>query len=389
MSLIKRGVLSALLVALALSVAMSGPGQPMAAGETKYVDATGMAGIVNNDTGHARDKALEDARRKAVESVVGVMVDSETLVENFQLVNDRIYSQSAGFICGEKITNERQDQYNYYVTINACVQLGNLEDNLLAIGICLRRIGDPRTMLMIAEQNVGENIHGWWDQGSDLSIVETKIMEDFGDKGFQLIDPKVASGNFHVPKAIRGEPSPADAVAIGKAFSAEYVVIGKALATCKPKDEYGFFNCYANITARIVKVDNGKIIGTATGNGKMAHIEEHESGVKALQKAAGMVAPALIKKVTMRCEKETSGGGNEVTIQLQNVGSLAKLNAFKKACQQIRGVNAVYQRTFSGGVATIEITYKGRAEDLAEEIERATGANVTDISANVIKVRLK
>jgi len=388
MNLIKRGVLSVLLVALVFGVTASLAGQG-AGGETKYVDATGMAGIVNNDTGHARDKALEDARRKAVESVVGVMVDSETLVENFQTVNDRIYSQSAGFICGEKITNERQDQYNYYVTINACVQVGNLENNLLAIGICLRRIGDPRTMLMIAEQNVGERVHGWWDQGSDMSIVETKIMEDFGAKGFQLIDPKVASGNIRAPKAIRGEPDPNDAVMMGKAFSAEYVVIGKALATCKPKDEYGFFNCYANITARIVKVDNAKIIGTATGNGKMAHIEEHESGVKALQKAADMVAPALIKAVTQRCEKETSGGGNEVTVQLTNVGSLGKLKNFIQQCQGIRGVNAIYQRNFGGGSATVEITYKGRAEDLAEEIERVTGASVSDISANTIKARLK
>jgi len=383
MKLIKRGAILALLMAVILTAGAFGQG------ETKYVDATGMAGIVNNDLGMARDRALEDARRKAVESVIGVMVDSETLVENFQLVNDRIYSQSAGFICGEKITNERQDQYNYFVTINACVQLGNLEDNLLAIGICLRRIGDPRTMLMIAEQNVGERVHGWWEQGSDLSIVETKIMEEFGTKGFQLIDPTVASGNISVAKAIRGEPDPNDAVQVGKAYDAEYVVIGKALATCKPIDQYGFYNCYANITARIVKVDNGKIIGTATGNGKMAHIEEHESGVKAIQKAAAMVAPALIKAVTQRCEKETSGGGNEVSVQLSNVTSFSKLRAFMTACENIRGVNGVTQRQFRSPNAVVEIKYKGRAEDLAAALEDATGVSITDVTQNLIKARLK
>lgn len=356
-------------------------------GEQKWVDATGMAAIINNDLGAARDKALDDARRKAVEMVVGVMVDSETLVENFQLVNDRIYSQSAGYVCGEKIIKEWQSGGTYYITINACVAQGNLEDNLLAIGICLKRIGNPRTMVMIAEQNVGERLHGWWE-GSDLSIVETKIMEAFNAKGFPLLDPTVASGNIRVPKAIRGEPDPNDAVIVGKAYDAEYVIIGKAVATCKPKDEYGFYNCYANITARIVKVDDGKIFGTATGNGKMAHIEEHESGVRALQRAAEQVAPALIKSVTTRCEKET-GGGNEVTIELSNVTNLTKLRNFMSACEQIRGVGQVTRRKFGGGVAVVEIVYKGKTADLAEEIERVTGATVTDFTANTIKVRLK
>ncbi len=353
----------------------------------KYVNAQGIAAIINNDVGAARDRALEDARRKAVEMVVGVMVDSETLVENFQLVSDRIYSQSAGFICGEQITNERQDQHNYYISIRACVSQGNLEDNLLAIGICLRRLENPRTMLMIGEQNVGQKIHGWW-QGSDLGIVEQGLMEAFSNKGFPLIDPSVASGNIRAVKAIGGDPDPNDAVRAGKAYDAEYVVIGKALVTCKSKDQYGFFNCYANITIRIVKVDNGRIFGSASARGRSAHIEEHESGVRALRKAAGEIAPKLIKSVTQRCEKETTGG-NEYKVVLTNVTSITKLKNFIRTVGGIRGVSNVSRRKYGGGRAELEVMYKGRAGDLAEMIEAKTGATVTDFTANTIKVKLK
>ena len=381
MRLLKSVMLSALLIAVGFSSAVVGQG------DQQWVESTGMYAIINNDVGAARDRALDDARRKAVEMVVGVMVDSETLVENFQLVSDRIYTQSAGYICGEQIVQEWQSSGTYYVKLKACVAQGNLEDNLLAIGICLKRLGNPRTMIMLAEQNVGEKLHGWWE-GSDLSIVETKIMEAFNNKGFPLLDPTVASGNIRVSKAIRGEPDPNDAVQVGKAYDAEYVIIGKAVATCKPKDQYNFYNCYANITARIVKVDNGTIFGTATGSGKMAHIEEHESGVRALQKAANQVAPALIKKITERCEKET-GGGNEITVEVSNVTSLTKLRNFMSACEQIRGVNGVTRRKYGSGRAVLEILYKGRAGDLAEEIENATGATVTDFTANTIKLKLK
>ncbi len=381
----KKLACAALVAALVITVAPSA----QADNGQKYVDAQGIAAIIDNDVGAARDRALEDARRKAVEKVVGVMVDSETLVENFQLVSDKVYSQSAGYICGEEIKNERQDEYNYYVTIHACVAQGNLEDNLLAIGICLRRLENPRTMLMIAEQNVGQNhYHGWWDRGSDLSLVEQKLMEAFNEKGFPLIDPNVASGNIRVTKAISGEPDPNDAVKVGKSFNAEYVVAGKATATCRGKDQYGFYSCYANITTRIVKVDNGRIFGSASARGKSAHIDQHESGVRALKKAAEEVAPALIKKVTLRCEKETTGG-NEFKLTLSGVGSVSDLRSFIENVEGIRGVENVSRRTYGDGKAVVEVKYKGRAGDLAQQIESKTDGKVTGFTANTLKVQLK
>lgn len=382
----KKLACAALVAALAIIV--TAPSAQAENGQ-KYVDAQGIAAIIDNDIGAARDRALEDARRKAVENVVGVLVDSETLVENFQLVSDKIYSQSAGYICGEEITNERQDEYNYYVTIHACVAQGNLEDNLLAIGICLRRLENPRTMLMIAEQNVGQrDYHGWWDRGSDLSIVEQKLMEAFNEKGFPLIDPNVAGGNIRVTKAIGGEPDPNDAVKVGKSFNAEYVVIGKATATCREKDQYGFYSCYANITTRIVKVDTGRIFGSASASGKSAHIEEHESGVRALKKAAEELAPELIKKITQRCEKETTGG-NEFKLTLSGVSSISALSNFIKDMENIRGVENVSRRSYGGGEAVVEVKYKGRAGDLAQQIEAKTGGKVTGFTANTLKVQLK
>jgi len=377
--------LSCVAVALLTIVILGGYAQGQG---QKWVEAEGMAQIENNDVGKAYDKALEDARRKAVEHVVGTMVDSETLVENFTTVSDKIYSQSAGFICGDQVLSKSTDQYGtYHVKIRACVELGKVEDNLLAIGICLRRMENPRTMLMIAEQNVGQKIHGWW-QGSDLSLVEQKLMEAFGNKGFRLIDPSIASGNIKAVKAIAGAPDPNDAIRAGKAYNAEFVVIGKALVTCKPKDSYGFYNCYANVTTRIVKVDTGDIVGSAAARARQAHIEEHESGARALAKAGDEVAPKLIKALTQRCGKETTGG-NEYKVMLSNVSSFTKLSAFIKAVQQIRGVKSVSRRSFRRPRAEIEIMYTGRAGDLAGELESKAGVTITDVTANTIKAQLQ
>jgi len=42
----------------------------------------------------ARDHAIKDALRKAVEQAVGTFIFSETVVENYEVLSDRIYSKA-------------------------------------------------------------------------------------------------------------------------------------------------------------------------------------------------------------------------------------------------------------------------------------------------------
>ena len=57
--------------------------------------ATATCGAPNPET---KDEATKRALRIAVEQGVGVLVSSETLVENNQLINDKIYTAVAGYV---------------------------------------------------------------------------------------------------------------------------------------------------------------------------------------------------------------------------------------------------------------------------------------------------
>jgi hypothetical protein len=59
---------------------------PLFAQGTKQITADGV-GTIGSDPAAARDKAIEDALRRAVEQAVGTMVESETAVEKYQLFN--------------------------------------------------------------------------------------------------------------------------------------------------------------------------------------------------------------------------------------------------------------------------------------------------------------
>ncbi len=67
---------------------------------------TGEASGEHFTSAQLRAKALDDARRKAIEKVVGVAVSSETFVQNFQMGGDFIQSVSYGRIVSEDVIKE-------------------------------------------------------------------------------------------------------------------------------------------------------------------------------------------------------------------------------------------------------------------------------------------
>src|SRR5512147_319823 len=164
--------------------------------ETKTVTAEGVAAIQGNARDIARDAAIEDAQKRAVEQAIGILIDSQTQVENYQLISDRILSQTKGYITRYNVAGESVDSGLLRVTINAEVSLGKLTDDLSGIGILLGQMHKPRTMIMIAEQNIGHEWYAWWwgygshreHEQTEMGVVENTFMDAFTQKGFEFID---------------------------------------------------------------------------------------------------------------------------------------------------------------------------------------------------------
>src|SRR5689334_6648075 len=114
-------------LALALSLAAG------AAGAEERTTAIGQAAVVDNDKVRARDKALEDAQRKAVEQAVGAMISSETVTANYELVSDKILSKASGYVKNVKILSEGIEDGVYNIKIECDVASGNLQNDVNGI----------------------------------------------------------------------------------------------------------------------------------------------------------------------------------------------------------------------------------------------------------------
>jgi len=74
--------------------------------ESQWVVATGVAPIENVTKTEARKLAIDNARRKAIEKVVGIDVLSETMVINYNVSGDVIRSIPHGKVIGIEILKE-------------------------------------------------------------------------------------------------------------------------------------------------------------------------------------------------------------------------------------------------------------------------------------------
>jgi hypothetical protein len=370
----------------------TGSGAP----DLKEVTATGMGSITGGDVAHAKDDAVEDALRNAVEQTLGTMIQAETLAQNFTVVEDNIYSKTQGYIQKYDIVKQgKTDAMMYEVTVRALVKVSQLKDDLDAIATLMRRKKMPRLMVMIDEKNVGETATAFHYLEADLNTAESELMNKFMEKGFRFVDAATVKQNLSREKEsaiLEGDVR--QAAAVGRRSGAEVVLVGKALAKATEVEAFGTLirSQQATVTVRAIRTDTGDIIATGTEQGKFTHIDDVTGGTKAIQKACDALSEALMSKILDRWSVEVNTGGT-LTLRVNGVDDYAQLNQFKSSLKYyVRGVTGVTQRDFNNGFAVFELEMKGNSDDLAQRLSTAKmegyRIKVTGVSEGGVTVQL-
>ena len=348
------------------------------------VNSEGVGDIAGNAESHARDVAIEDALRRAVEQAVGTFISSETVVQKSVLINDSIYAQANGYIKEYSILSEISDGKTYRVLLESNVSKIKIQDDLQAIGLLMNRKHKPRIMVIIPEYHIHREIPD--------PAGETEVIKKLLAKGFEVVDQSQVSKiryNEQIKAVIAGDAKLA--AEIGLEYGAELLIIGEAFSESAGRIVGGFITCRARIEARAIKIDTGDIL---VADGKYAtdlDIVEAIAGKKALQKAGSELATYFINQIL-------SKWGNDVTnITSVNV-IIYGLNynefiRFKQVLlQNIRGIKAIHQRSFTSARAVVEIDLKGNAQFLSEELtlmkNNDFSLNITEFSANKISVKV-
>jgi len=339
--------------------------------------------VIVNGIGSDREAAIRDAQRQAIESVVGVYLTSETIVENFTLLKEEIYTKTKGYVSSQQILNERADIYGYSVTMEITVSTEKIEKDLAAIGLLLQQKGNPRVIVIINE---------YAPIRSPYPIAETAIADYLLDKEFKIVDPeriKVVRSTNRVKALLEGDYT--KAAVLGTELGADVLIVGTARSRRDYKKIAGdLYRAKADVKVRAILRDTGELIATA--NKRINGIGEtiDEAYEKSLENAGKKVAQSLMKKILKRWKTDVYFG-NQIQITIANVDSFAALSTFEQGMRRkIGGVTSVVRRSYERNVAILDVNFRGTAgllSNLLEERELGIEFEVTGSSQNRVEVR--
>ncbi len=362
----------------------------VSSGDAVEVTTEGVA-VLSSSEASARDVAIEDALRRAVEQAVGTVITSESMTENYELLSDRIYSKATGHVRKYKILRESKDDGLFRVKIHATVGTDRIKDDLEAIGLLMQRKHKPRVMVIAVETIKDKYLR---DLGN-LSVTESAMIGIFRQKGFKVIDAdtvKKVTERDQLLSALQGDNMLA--AKIGLQYGAEIVVMGKATA-----DSSGYImsnnklqSINANVTARVIRTDNAEIIATGDQMSTRAHISVISGAHTAFKIAGEKLAGTMVEQILGKWTTETANL-NSVVLVISGLDSYSDLIALKEAlAHDVRGVKGVHQRSFTGGEAKLEIELRGDTQALAEVLVTQEIGNlsidITDMSQNKIQARI-
>ncbi|MBN2693814.1 hypothetical protein JXR93_04045 [bacterium] len=347
--------------------------------EDVTIEIKGEAAILSGDKVAAKDKAIDDALRKSVEQVSGTVVSSDSLTENFELVSDRIYTKSKGYVKKYSVVEEGVDSKDpniYFVKISATVSTKQLKEDIDAIKEIYKNIGKPKIMILISEQNVGQKTaSGWWTGNAiDLGTVESSILKYFTEKGFKFIDHQVLSKELKVLPAFQNvnNLSEKDIKKISNMHDADFIIYGQAIAsTLTNTTGFNVTTVSSTMTVRVVRADTGEIIfieNDLTEKGTSNANDEIMAGKKSFQKL-GASASKKIENAILKKWQQLLTAPNDIEVVIK--GNLKyqiakKFIAFLK--DEVRGVVDASDIKITNKNGEFTLTYKGFTKHFVDEV---------------------
>lgn len=334
------------------------PGEVIVSGGTGTELLAEGAAAITTTPDIARDQALKDALRKAVEQGVGTYVNSETRVQNFELLSDRIYSQSSGYVSSYRIVSENQEAGLCRVVIRAKVKLDRIEDDLTAIGILVAEQNRPRLMVVVKE------VAASGTPTLDRELVETAIIAAFQAKGFPVVDQATVEQNLtrEELRAILSGDNQA-ALAAGLRAGAEIVVAGTMERSHETKrvpytqDETEFHK--VRLSARAINAQTAEVIAASTVSNELPY-----SADAAINEAADSTGKLLMSRILAGWQKRT----NITQLHIQNADNAGVEQLKAEIMTRIRGVTAVISRELVGGHAIVEVVSETSTQELLQQL---------------------
>jgi len=168
---------------------------------------------------------------------------------------------------------------------------------LLSFNFSYAEDTNTKIILLISEQNIEGPKHVWWLSEIDLSTTEATIAKRLIEQDYEILEPSNLNKIVKQNKAFRRlELSEGESIELGNLSQADYIILGKAIASAGGNvPQSNMRSCFANVTAKLISVKDGKVVAYLDASGNSAHLDVITGGKEALANAGDDLAIKIVE----------------------------------------------------------------------------------------------
>jgi hypothetical protein len=306
------------------------------------VTAKGVSFFEEGREAIAREKALDEAKRAAIEQAVGTRIESRTVVENFQVSRDQVLSHATGYLKNLEIVSEEKTELGTYeVEIRADVEIAALVSDLDRFKKILGWQKNPRISILL-------------DPDLDKAYLST------ARKTASRLGGKLKAEGFRVFDA-----ATADTSGMG-------LIVRLGLEVASSQSTYQGVNLTLHeisLRADVLRPGQGEILATSSAVKSMPGSNK----LKVLDKGANQCVDAVWKdlrrQLTRLWEKELYSQ-RQIDLVVKNLASHAEAEEVGAVLKSdASGMVDVQLLSFKKKKAEFSIQYNGWPEHLVTELQ--------------------
>jgi hypothetical protein len=365
-----RRALTVVVTAAALAaVAMPGHAQvPAGPAAPRTVEADGVASIAAGDLARARDEALLDAYRRALETAE-VRVHSRTVTRNFQVLIDEVSAGGTGYLKSLDVTGERADGSLYRLHVRAVVVPAGGDDPREALAVLLGMMDNPTVAVGVA------------GAAPLAGQAETALAGRFAAAGYQVVGEAPALAGAIA--ALTADADPRRAVLTSARAAADILVAGTVDAAPLGEvriDTETSQSAEAALRLRVIVGATGQTLFAGVFKSPALHVTP-EAAMRQASRIAGERAGARLVWDVAREYATLIRGSRSVQVVVF-ARDLGRVSALVARMREIRGVEGrAYLRRYAGGVGVIDVTSSFPMRALVPRLE-ALGLHAVAAEAN-------
>jgi len=314
--------------------------------------------------------AKKRAYRAAVEYAVGVHVRSEDIVEFGQLLRDKIYAYSEGYVKYAKLISDWQSNNLYEAIYKMEVCEGKLAKDAFLHGINVidvyRLMGEP--IIVIAIPDIIDH------KRSPIHLSKIMLQDAFVSRGINIKDIEqfefVRRRETQIYKMINDK---AAMLALQQRLGADYLIYGRCDAYSRVSEKYlgADVYCYnVDFNVNIISRATARVVVSKSyefrAKGKSCAFNKEDAARKAIRECLKLhrdeIVYALIKQAFIRIMQ-----GRPYEIFIHGIDARHLLNLIKEI-QKLPNVESIRQRSFILGNAELELVYTETTDMLINEL---------------------